>query len=91
MLTLETLAAIKNLSSVTFVRQANVAHGPQQVSNDSFETITRAGARRFLKSSKANNSSERMANGWTLEQRARQSVAIRQWRPWGGQPVRGLP
>lgn len=23
-----------------------------------------------------------MANGWTPERRARQSVAIRQWRPW---------
>jgi hypothetical protein len=31
--TLETLAAIKNPPPVTFVRQANVAHGPQQVNN----------------------------------------------------------
>jgi hypothetical protein len=31
--TLETLAAIKNPSSA-FVRQANIAHGPQQVNND---------------------------------------------------------
>jgi hypothetical protein len=31
--TLETLAAIKNPAPVTFVRQANVAHGPQQVNN----------------------------------------------------------
>jgi hypothetical protein len=31
--TLETLAAIKNPSSVAFVRQANIAHGPQQVNN----------------------------------------------------------
>jgi hypothetical protein len=31
--TLETLAAIKNPTPVTFVRQANVAHGPQQVNN----------------------------------------------------------
>lgn len=23
-----------------------------------------------------------MANGWTLERRARQSELIRQWRPW---------
>jgi hypothetical protein len=23
-----------------------------------------------------------MANGWTSERRARQSVLIRQWRPW---------
>jgi hypothetical protein len=32
--TLETLAAIKNPSSVAFVRQANIAHGPQQVNNE---------------------------------------------------------
>ena len=31
--TLETLAEIKNPTSVTFVRQANIAHGPQQVNN----------------------------------------------------------
>ena len=31
--TLETLAAIKNPSSVAFVRQANIAAGPQQVNN----------------------------------------------------------
>jgi hypothetical protein len=43
--TLETLAGIKNPASVTFVRQANVAHGPQQVNNESFETSTRGRAR----------------------------------------------
>ena len=31
--TLETLAAIKNPQQVAFVRQANIAHGPQQVNN----------------------------------------------------------
>ena len=31
--TLESLAVIKNPSSVAFVRQANIAHGPQQVNN----------------------------------------------------------
>jgi hypothetical protein len=31
--TLETLAALKNPPSVAFVRQANIAHGPQQVNN----------------------------------------------------------
>ncbi len=35
--TLETLAAIKNPSSVAFVRQANIAHGPQQVNNGPHE------------------------------------------------------
>jgi hypothetical protein len=33
--TIETLAAIKNPTSVAFVRQANIAHGPQQVNNAS--------------------------------------------------------
>ena len=42
--TLETLAAIKNPAPVAFVRQANIAHGPQQVNNGSFETNTRAPA-----------------------------------------------
>ena len=31
--TLEALAAIKNTPNPTFIRQANVAHGPQQVNN----------------------------------------------------------
>ena len=31
--TLETLAEIKNPRPVAFVRQANIAHGPQQVNN----------------------------------------------------------
>jgi hypothetical protein len=32
--TLETLANVKNPRAVAFVRQANIAHGPQQVNND---------------------------------------------------------
>lgn len=40
--TLETLAAIKNPQPVAFVKQANIAHGPQQVNNGrSFATDTR--------------------------------------------------
>jgi hypothetical protein len=31
--TLETLVAIKNPQPMAFVRQANIAHGPQQVNN----------------------------------------------------------
>lgn len=41
--TLEALAAIKNPQPVAFVRQANIAHGPQQVQN--FESGPRASAR----------------------------------------------
>jgi hypothetical protein len=36
--TLETLAAIKNPAPLTFVKQANVAHGPQQVNNGTVPT-----------------------------------------------------
>ena len=36
--TVETLAAIKNPQPVAFVRQANIAHGPQQVNNESVES-----------------------------------------------------
>ena len=38
--TLETLAAIKN-PPVIFAKQANIAHGPQQVNNDGFPSSTR--------------------------------------------------
>ncbi len=36
--TLETLAEIKNPRQVAFVRQANIAHGPQQVNNQTSES-----------------------------------------------------
>jgi len=43
--TLETLATIKNPTRPTFIRQANVAHGPQQVNNGTAppNTLARAG------------------------------------------------
>jgi hypothetical protein len=40
--TLETLATIKNPQPVAFVRQANIAHGPQQVNNDGAAPASRA-------------------------------------------------
>ena len=42
--TLETLAEIKAPRPVAFVKQANIANGPQQVNNGSFATCTRPGA-----------------------------------------------
>ena len=39
--TLEALVAIKNPQPVAFVRQANIAHGPQQVNNGSSVTASR--------------------------------------------------
>lgn len=41
--TLETLAAIKNPQPVAFVKQANIAHGPQQVNNGAAAGGSRAG------------------------------------------------
>lgn len=38
--TLETLAAIKNPAPVAFVRQANIANGPQQVNNGALSSGT---------------------------------------------------
>ena len=43
--TLETLAAIKNPTPVAFVKQANIAAGPQQVNNGAVSETARAGAR----------------------------------------------
>lgn len=40
--TLEALAAIKNPQPVAFVRQANIAHGPQQVNNAGAVDASRA-------------------------------------------------
>src|ERR1017187_1007026 len=80
--TIETLAEMKNPKPVAFVQQANIANGPQQVNNESFQTSTRPRARIILKFSKTNYWRLKMANGWTLERRLRQSAAIRQWRPW---------
>jgi hypothetical protein len=40
--TLETLAEIKNPRPVAFVRQANIAHGPQQVNNSGVTDASRA-------------------------------------------------
>jgi hypothetical protein len=39
--TLETLAAIKNPPNVAFVKQANIAHGPQQVNNGQAQPVAR--------------------------------------------------
>jgi hypothetical protein len=58
--TLETLAAIKNPPMV-FARQANIVHGPQQVSN----TLSLR-ARQIRKASQADHWRQ-MANGWTSE------------------------
>ena len=65
--TIETLAEIKNPSHVAFVKQANIANGPQQVNNDRFESCTRAPAREI--NSRQNKLLEQ-TNGERLDFRA---------------------
>ncbi|MFD2379321.1 hypothetical protein ACFSTJ_20095 [Ottowia pentelensis] len=73
--TVEALAAIKN--PVPYIRQANIAHGHQQVNNG------RAGlARRKPGPRRTNYWRSTMANGWSMERRQRQAELIRRWRPW---------
>jgi hypothetical protein len=47
--TLETLGAIKNPKPVAFVRQANIAHGPQQVNNEAAHQTQASRARETKK------------------------------------------
>jgi hypothetical protein len=73
--TVETLGNLRNPPMV-IARQANIAHGPQQVNNGE------ASRTREIQSEPSKLLEQLMANGWTPERRARQSAAIRQWRPW---------
>jgi hypothetical protein len=66
-------------SPVAFVKQANIAHGPQQV-NNALPPPPRA--RGTPKISQTNYWSTNAMNGWTPERRKRQSELIRRWRPW---------
>lgn len=47
--TLETLSLVKNPRSVSFVRQANIANGPQQVNNEQAPAPSRARKRKSAK------------------------------------------
>jgi len=75
--TWETIATIKHPPAVAFVKQANYAAGNQQVNNGTPEPA-RARENEFYQ----NFWRLTMANGWTPERRAKQSEAIRRWRPW---------
>ncbi len=50
--TLETLAVIKNPTTVAFVRQANIANGPQQVNNAAQPAPEASGAQEHEESAK---------------------------------------
>lgn len=82
--TLETLAEIKNPQPTAFLRQANIAYGPQQVNNGVRAGAGEAGtprARKTMKSDKSNYC-RRRKSGWTPVRRAQQGLAIQRWRPW---------
>jgi hypothetical protein len=79
--TLETLAAIKNPQPLAFVRQANIAHGPQQVNNDAAQSGEPPRAQE-TKTAKQTFGDTGMKNGWTQARKARQSGLIQRWKPW---------
>ena len=66
--TFDTLVAIKNPPAAVFARQANIAHGPQQVNNG---VSAPAGTTRVPPATRE--------SGWTPERRARQAQAVQRW------------
>ena len=82
--TLQTLAELKNPQPVAFVKQANIAHGPQQVNNGAPSDRGPSAPLRAGISANASNELWRstMAHGWTPERKLRQAELIRGWKPW---------
>ena len=84
--TLQTLAQIKNPQKAVFMKQANIAHGQQQVNNAPSEERKEEKDSSRKKSETEQNklleADEKGETGWTLERRAKQAKAIRQWKPW---------
>ena len=76
-MTLETLSTIKN-PPVVYAKQANIAHGPQQVNNGSMPPARTE----EIRTRQANFWSKAMKSPWTPERRARQATAIHRWKPW---------
>lgn len=68
--TLETLAKIKNPPNVAFVRQANIAHGPQQVNNGVTAGVVAPEGARTEKSESAPIELLESGNGEWLDPRA---------------------
>lgn len=79
--TIETLALIKNPPPVTFVRQANVAHGPQQVNNGA-QPPTEASRARESENQPNKLLEQQHGQRWTAERCRRQSELIQRWKPW---------
>lgn len=70
--TLETLATIKHPAAVTFVRQANVAHGPQQVNNGTSPVAEDSRARESQ--SQPNKLLEQQHEQWLDREKAPSSI-----------------
>jgi len=82
--TVETLAEMKNPHPFAFVKQANIANGPQQVNNGASVSNARAVAPAGEIQSEQSKRLEAPIGEWldTPERRARQAELIRTWRPW---------
>ena len=76
-MTSETLSTIKN-PPVVYAKQANIAHGPQQVNNGP-SSATRTGENEKLPNELLE---EAMSNPWTPQRREQQALAIHRWKPW---------
>jgi hypothetical protein len=77
-LTVETLAEMKNPAAVAFVRQANIANGPQSV-NDGVDGLHAREIENRQSELLEGEHGERL----TSERHARQAQLIRRWKPWG--------
>lgn len=65
--TLETLAVVKNPPAVAFVRQANIANGPQQINNNTGSAPQQLGASRARESKIQPNKLLEQSNGERLD------------------------
>ena len=78
--TVETLAEIKNPSHVAFVRQANIANGPQQVNNGIAADAPRA-VENVIQPSKLLEG-ERIGERMDTGAKSKAGGVIRNWEPW---------
>jgi hypothetical protein len=79
-MTLETLATIKNPPAV-FAKQANIAHGPQQVNNGA-ETLAPAREEKTIQSNELITNRVQHGRHCTTEEQERQGELIQKWQPW---------
>eukprot|EP01037_Dinobryon_pediforme_P014479 gene14479-14600_t len=80
--TLSALVDFKYPRQATFVKQANIANGTQQVNNGAVPHYATSTHTREKNLRKPNYWSNNMADRWTPERWARQAALIRTWKPW---------